>query len=726
MSASWPAAVWQSPWLKGLDAASRQALEAAGQVRSLERGASVFAAGDPADAFFVVSEGLVEVRAVRRGDAASSAIRRAVAGEAVGEEAVIRSGGSRTAEATCVTASQVAEVSVAVFRRVAARGQIVELAQREQRLRDAAMQDALRASSLARVLGEEELRLLLSVIEPRELSRGDVLFAQGDPARRGFVVADGMLAMEIEDDGKARVRAYLGRGDLVADGALEQGGPHEVTARASGPAWVLGIPREALLRAMRAHPGALAELRRIGASAPVPQATRHVMGDLWRFAVAGSMLVIDDEVCVRCGHCAWTCAHTHADGVSRLVRRGEKVTVRDASDGSSRALIVPGGCQQCKHPACMISCPTGAIGRDPRGGVFVREDLCVGCGQCERACPWGSVHMAPRTHEAKTRLPVVKSDLVAVKCDACRGEEDGPACIRACPVEAIARVEPLAAMADVRRAVGGGAARTSLPRARPAWPWVVGAAALAAGLSRVPVTSWGAHMISGLAAGAILAVLAGYAVIKRVRLPRLVRPRSTRPHAIAHLALGTLLVGAVAAHSGGRIPPGASGALLVAFLVASATGALAALAYALLPRALARVEREARLPEDLPIRARELRERTFGALTGRSDGTKALYARLLAPYASAPFGALRLIASRRTLHQEETHLRRRVARVLGHPASQLDGVEDLVRLVVERRAVGAQRLLQTTLRAWVPAHILSVAVALVLLVVHVACVAGAR
>ena len=724
---AWPAAVWQSPWLKGLDAASRATLEAAGKVRSLERGATVFAAGDPADAFFVVSEGLVEVRAVRRGDASSSAIRRVVAGEAVGEEAVIRSGGSRTAEATCVTPTQVAEVPVAVFRRVAARAETTELAEREQRLREAAVHDALHASSLARVLGEEELALLLAVIDPRELSRGDVLFAQGDPAQRAFVVADGMLAMETEDEGKARVRAYLGRGDLVADGALEKGGPHEVTARACGPAWVLGIPREALLRAVRAHPGVLAELRRIGASAPVPQATRHVMGDLWRFAVAGSMLVIDDEVCVRCGHCAWTCAHSHADGVSRLVRRGEKVTVRDASDGTSRALIVPGGCQQCKHPACMIGCPTGAIGRDPRGGVFVREDLCVGCGQCERACPWGSVHMAPRTiGGAKTRLPVVESELVAVKCDACRGDADGPACIRACPVEAIARVEPLAAMAEVRRAVGGGVARASLPRARPAWPWVVGAAALAAGLSRVPVTSWSAHMVSGVAAGAILVVLAGYAVIKRVRLPRFARPGSTRPHAIAHLAFGTLLVGAVAAHSGARIPPGASGALLVAFLVASAAGALAALAYALVPRALSRVEREARLPEDLPVRARELRERTFGALTGRSDATKVLYARLLAPYASARLGALRLIASRRSIREEETHLRRRVARVLGHPASHLDGVDDLVRLVVERRAVGAQRLLQAVLRAWVPAHILSVAVVLALLVVHVACVAGAR
>ena len=40
--------------------------------------------------------------------------------------------------------------------------------------------------------------------------------------------------------------------------------------------------------------------------------------------------------------------------------------------------------------------PTGAIGRDPKGEVFIREDLCTGCGNCAKGCPLDNIQMAPR------------------------------------------------------------------------------------------------------------------------------------------------------------------------------------------------------------------------------------------------------------------------------------------------------------------------------------------
>jgi hypothetical protein len=95
---------------------------------------------------------------------------------------------------------------------------------------------------------------------------------------------------------------------------------------------------------------------------------------------------------------------------------------------------------------------------------------------------------------------------------------------------------------------------------------------------------------------------------------------------------------------------------------------------------------------------------------------------VLAPYARAPLGAMTLILCGGTLPEEEDRLRQRVRRTLGAPAGRLDGLDDLVRLVVERQATRAQRLLQGVLRLWVPVHVIAVAVAIVLLVVHVACV----
>jgi Fe-S-cluster-containing dehydrogenase component/CRP-like cAMP-binding protein len=747
--------VWQSPWLRGIAEEARAAVEAAGSVRSLEKGARVFAPGEPADAFFVVGEGLVDVRGVRRGEPEARLLRRAVAGDAVGEEAIVRAGVLRATEATCASRVVVAEVRVAVFRRAAERAGSTPAAAREEALRRGVARDVLRASSLARVLSERDVEALVAAAEHRSLARAEVLFERGDPGTHAYVVADGMVRVEDGEEGRVRIRAYLSRGDLVADGSLENGGAHDVTVAACGPAWVIALPREALRRIARRFPEAMADARRLVTSAPLPEATRHVMGDLWRFAEAGSMLVIDDEACVRCGHCAASCADAHGDGVARLVRRGEKVVVRDAADGGERALVIPGSCQHCKHPACMLDCPTGAIGRqvsgsagawsmtggDPRGDVFVREDLCVGCGRCVTACPWGSVQMAPRPAPAKKSLPLLATSGVrprsteaaaprpdvAVKCDMCRDLGHGPACVTSCPVDAIVRIEPLAALADVREAVGVRPPRRGGPVRRAAGPWVLGAAAIAAAVARVPPAAGATRMATGVVAGLVMALLAAYAVAKRTRLARGKSEVSlVRPQAIAHMALGTLALGIVAAHAGRHVAANAAGALALAFAAASASGLALAVVYRWIPRVLSRVERRARLAEDLGPRARELDDRAFGALTGRSEAMKAVYARWLAPYARSAVGAVALILGGRTLRDEEKRLRARVEGVLGARTATLDGLDDLLRLVVERRALRAQVLLQGLLRVGLPVHVVAVAVTLVLLAVHVALVTRGR
>src|SRR5256885_11881222 len=51
--------------------------------------------------------------------------------------------------------------------------------------------------------------------------------------------------------------------------------------------------------------------------------TQHAFRDLYRLQVARSLLVIDLDSCVRCGHCASSCESLH--GQARLVRRGDTV-----------------------------------------------------------------------------------------------------------------------------------------------------------------------------------------------------------------------------------------------------------------------------------------------------------------------------------------------------------------------------------------------------------------
>ena len=107
----------------------------------------------------------------------------------------------------------------------------------------------------------------------------------------------------------------------------------------------------------------------------------------------------------------------------------------------------------------MKDCPPDAINRAPNGEVFI-NDNCIGCGNCERNCPYGVIQMGA-VSEAKpklwqwvltgmgiapgTSIPYDKSSgqvKKAVKCDMCKDQKGGPACVRACPTGAALRLSP--------------------------------------------------------------------------------------------------------------------------------------------------------------------------------------------------------------------------------------------------------------------------------------------
>ncbi|HEV7555922.1 MAG TPA: 4Fe-4S dicluster domain-containing protein, partial [Kofleriaceae bacterium] len=176
--------------------------------------------------------------------------------------------------------------------------------------------------------------------------------------------------------------------------------------------------------------------------------TQHVFKDLYRMQMARSLLVIDQDTCVRCGHCAWSCEQTH--GTSRLIRRGDKV-ITQLADGAA-TLLLPNTCQHCRQAACMIDCPTGAIGRDPEGEVFIRPSLCTGCGNCAKACPWENIQLAPRPSTTPPTKLTLSAD-IAVKCDLCRGFA-APACVEACPTGSVMRLDPQRDVAEVARILG--------------------------------------------------------------------------------------------------------------------------------------------------------------------------------------------------------------------------------------------------------------------------------
>lgn len=80
-------------------------------------------------------------------------------------------------------------------------------------------------------------------------------------------------------------------------------------------------------------------------------------------------------------------------------------------------------CNHCANPACVANCPTGAMTkRDKDGIVYVDESVCIGCGTCANACPYG----APRLNVERN---------LSSKCNFCMDYLDAggrPACVDAC------------------------------------------------------------------------------------------------------------------------------------------------------------------------------------------------------------------------------------------------------------------------------------------------------
>lgn len=727
---AWSDAIWDAAVLRGVDARGRAEIEAAGKIEPLAKGKNVFSAGEPADDFFVVESGEIEVRAVPRGEEKARVLRRVGTGQVFGEEAVLRSGASRQMEAQVSKAARVARIPVGLFSRAAERaGGSILLSTKRRSLERAATLDLLRAISLTSALGESDLELLLDAAEMRTIGRGLPLFRKDDPATHLYFVVDGMLQLQTEDDGRCHVRAYLSRGDEVGDVELEPGALHQLTAVASGGSSVVAIRADAVRAVGSRHPEFFQRVRRTTKESSARQVhiaanaltTQHVMKDFYRLDVARSLLVIDQNSCVRCGHCAWSCASSHDDGVARLVRRGDKIVSGEGDQVSS--LLLPNSCQHCENPACMIDCPTGAIGRDPRGDVFIREEICIGCGNCAKGCPWDNIQMASRSPSKKAL-----SATVAVKCDICSGREEGPACVAACPVQAIARIAPTDAIPELR--ILRGAAPSSsvavVRRPSPAWPWWSAAMAFAVAFALFG----GARVWTGIASGALCAALAVYPVFKRVARARGIGQSKTvdperanhsrvRPHFVAHVAFGTLAVGIVVAHTHLRAASALGASLALAFVTASAFGAFGAVVYRWVPRVLTRLDRKGALPEDIADRLRDARERTFTDLTGKSDLVKTIYGRVLASYAESTLTTIKLVLSSRSLRQEEDLLRAKVDTMLaGRGGEKLDGLDALIVDVVERRALVAERFLGGILRGWLGVHVVASALLVVLLALH--------
>ena len=202
-------------------------------------------------------------------------------------------------------------------------------------------------------------------------------------------------------------------------------------------------------------------------------------------------VIADSRRCIGCFACQAACVENHRKvGLQAYPR----LIVTYAPEGT-----MPLQCRQCEDAPCGVVCPVRAIVAE-KDSVRLNESLCIGCKMCGLACPFGVVlpggtplpyygfntgqysyvntpyqgePMRLREMDEQGFLSLlawqVGQPKVAVKCDLCFFDEEGPACVRACPHKALSLIEGTAPESAERlQRVKAAANLSQTPGGRPA------------------------------------------------------------------------------------------------------------------------------------------------------------------------------------------------------------------------------------------------------------------
>lgn len=439
------------------------------EARAYRKGDVVFEKNDPGSSLFAIASGSVHVRLDPKDP---SKVIPIPAGTIFGEVGLIsgrRRGATIVAaeDAVCVEISRNAALKLQsqvptakrTIERISTERQILQM-----------FGSGLTSADIAEVVETSKIV---------QVRAGDAIIKEGDEDKDIYVIRVGSMIVEKEVGGKPVFLSYLPAGSYVGEMALIDGGRRTATVRAAIKSEVIRIDGDAFGRVLAAKPALLDRARkdmevRRATNAFIESKKDSFSGvvDLYseqaKFLVAQGLgeatdvLLIDERLCVGCDNCEKACADSH-DGLSRLDREAGK---------SFAHLHVPTSCRHCEHPHCMADCPPNAIHRGPDGEVFI-NDTCIGCGNCQRNCPYGVIRMDKvppkkpsllswlffgrgpgpgeppykwsKKNTKYTGDPAVDELLdrkKAIKCDMCAGIEGGPSCVRACPTGAAIRVSP--------------------------------------------------------------------------------------------------------------------------------------------------------------------------------------------------------------------------------------------------------------------------------------------
>ena len=412
------------------------------RVREYQNGETIIRQNDYTSDFLIIASGRVELWKRPEGARNEAKIAELTAGNFFGEMSLI-SGRRRTATARAVGVTRMIEIPRKAILKLLAS------TPRARALVDQAFLLRAFAGYLFPDVPEAQLGELVDRASVENYPRDAVVFREDDPADAFYLIRNGMVKIAKKSGDKEVVLSYLVAGNFFGEGALFSEAPRTATVSTIFPADLIKVSKDDFNDFLAAHPTLRAapakklEERRVqGLVAEGTPGSGGILSDLIREEVVmgTQTLMIDEHRCIRCSNCIRACEGVHDDGQARLSLTGIKFY----------NLLAPNSCWQCENPLCMLDCPPDAITRDPRGEVYIKSN-CIGCGNCERNCPYGNIFMVHKEPKKSLFAWVASlfgkhgSDVeqtVAVKCDLCREISGGPACVRSCPTGAAIRLTP--------------------------------------------------------------------------------------------------------------------------------------------------------------------------------------------------------------------------------------------------------------------------------------------
>ncbi len=478
-----------------------------------------------------------------------------------------------------------------------------------------------------------------------------------------------------------------------------------------------------------------------------------------------NLLVMDMDLCIRCGNCSLACHKVH--GQSRLLRRGIHIE-RPVKPGSSsiQHVLSPSVCLHCQDPECLTGCPTGAIARFAEGHIDINPNTCIGCSDCATQCPYNAISMVPRKSVRPTSsrlggmlkswfslaVPTVPpavtdtEDLLAVKCNLCENTPLNPegarkpaySCQENCPTGALVRVNPREYFSEAKNTIGivfkdrtHAIGRNIHKRDLPAQLLhLVGILAI---LGITGGTLWAARQytldgrffgtwltlrwITGLFGLSSIAIVVAYSARKQVYRRR---AGPLRYWMLAHVYLGLIAAVVLLIH-GGRDSGGLlTSLLMVSFDLVIVSGIFGAACYVIVPRIMTSIEGDPLLIEDLRARREELRY-TLGSIDTSNEQLRHLikskmrkrffsFSYLLRQYIRREDLTTMLAEAREEFQGDAEGLGETKAR-----RSLMEAVEATATL----RRVDSLIYLHQLLKLWLAPHVVSSAIMLALMFVHI-------